>query len=199
MFMYSLDKLINHISTSVYYISIKYGLGMNDIEYYGLKKYFISYVEREVKLKIDLVEDESKLKIYKEAENYIEKEMIEEDNESKIKEFKGEEDFIIIEKEKTWKNIDIFEKEKNEKTEECKNEKTEECKNEKNEEEKEKEKKILEVMDLAENFFEKILIYIGPIQVLIKAKELSIEIFDLCESLKNRKENDWNLVKIERL
>ena len=185
--MYSLDKLINHISTSVYYISIKYGLGMNDIEYYGLKKYFISYVEREVKLKIDLVEDESKLKIYKEAENYIEKEMIEEDNESKIKEFKGEEDFIIIEKEK------------NEKTEECKNEKTEECKNEKNEEEKEKEKKILEVMDLAENFFEKILIYIGPIQVLIKAKELSIEIFDLCESLKNRKENDWNLIKIERL
>ena len=54
-------------------------------------------------------------------------------------------------------------------------------------------------MDLAENFFEKILIYIGPIQVLIKAKELSIEIFDLCESLKNRKENDWNLIKIERL
>ena len=54
-------------------------------------------------------------------------------------------------------------------------------------------------MQLAENFFEKILIYIGPIQVLIKARELSIEIFDLFENLKNRKENDWNIFKVENL
>ena len=58
---------------------------------------------------------------------------------------------------------------------------------------------MIEIINLATYFFEQILKYIGPIQVLIKAKELSIEIFDLFESLENRKENDWNISKIERL
>ena len=173
MFLHSFIKLLDYLYTSVYFISIKYGFGMNDIENYGLKKYFISFVENRVKININSKENESKLKVYKEAENYIkiEKEKIEEDNESKLKEFKGEGDFIIIEKEKN----------EEEKTND--NEKKEEFKNENNEEEKkENERKIIEIINLAENFFEKIMLYIGPIQVLIKARELSVEIFDFFES-----------------
>jgi len=43
----------------------------------------------------------------------------------------------------------------------------------------------------ANEFFEKLLLYIGPIQCLIKAKELSKNLFDFLEELKNRNEKDW--------
>ena len=45
-------------------------------------------------------------------------------------------------------------------------------------------------------FLEKLLFYIGPIQCLIKAKELSKELFDLFEELKNKKEKEWITYKI---
>jgi len=42
-------------------------------------------------------------------------------------------------------------------------------------------------------------LYIGPIQLFIKAKELSKDLFDLFEELKNRKENEWITYRIQEL
>ena len=51
--------------------------------------------------------------------------------------------------------------------------------------------KEIQKIENTNEFFMKLLFYIGPIQCLIKAKELSKELFDLFEELKNRKEKEW--------
>lgn len=58
-----------------------------------------------------------------------------------------------------------------------------------------KTKEIQKIENINE-FFMKLLFYIGPIQCLIKAKELSKELFDLLEKLKKRNEKDWITYKI---
>ena len=72
-------------------------------------------------------------------------------------------------------------------------------KGEQNEQEEKKifnenEKKMNAIIEATNCFFEQILLYIGPIQIIIKAKELSKEIFDFFENLKNKKENEWNFL-----
>ena len=51
-------------------------------------------------------------------------------------------------------------------------------------------------MKYCDEFFEKLLSYIGPIPLFIKTKELSKELFDLFEELKNRKEKEWTTYQI---
>ena len=41
--------------------------------------------------------------------------------------------------------------------------------------------------------------YIGPIQCAIKAKESMHQILDLIEILCNRKDEDWNKFKVEKI
>ena len=48
-------------------------------------------------------------------------------------------------------------------------------------------------------FFQKLSSFLGPIQLLIKAKEISKELFDLFEELKNRKEKEWISYKIHKI
>ena len=104
---------------------------MNDIENYGLKKYFISYIEKKIKSKISFEENDTKLKEYKEVENFISTEKVKNeeenlgDNESKLKEYKGEGDFIVIEKEKNEEK-----KCENEKNENYQKKTSKECENE---------------------------------------------------------------------
>ena len=60
--------------------------------------------------------------------------------------------------------------------------------------EKKDNNNIIEIqkkMKSCDEFFEKLLSYIGPIPLFIKTKELSKELFDLFEELKNRKEKEW--------
>ena len=56
----------------------------------------------------------------------------------------------------------------------------------------ENKKDIQIMMKSCHEFLKNLLFYIGPIQCLIKAKELSKELFDLFEEFKNRKDNEWN-------
>ena len=56
--------------------------------------------------------------------------------------------------------------------------------------------KEIQKIENTNEFFMKLLFYIGPIQCLIKAKELSKELFDLLEKLKKRNEKDWITYKI---
>ncbi len=51
-------------------------------------------------------------------------------------------------------------------------------------------------MKSCDKFYEKLLLYIGPIPLFIKTKELSKELFDLFEELKNRKEKEWTTYQI---
>ena len=55
---------------------------------------------------------------------------------------------------------------------------------------------IKKLITNCKKFLEKLLFYIGPIQCLIKAKELSKELFDLFEELKNKKEIEWITYKV---
>ena len=48
-------------------------------------------------------------------------------------------------------------------------------------------------------FFEDLIYYIGPIQFLIKSRELFDQILNLLEELKNKKDEDWNKFKIEKI
>ena len=57
-------------------------------------------------------------------------------------------------------------------------------------------KEIQKKMKSCDEFFEKLLSYIGPIPLFIKTKELSKELFDLFEELKNRKEKEWTTYQI---
>lgn len=57
-------------------------------------------------------------------------------------------------------------------------------------------KEIQKKMKYCDEFFEKLLSYIGPIPLFIKTKELSKELFDLFEELKNRKEKEWTTYQI---
>ena len=54
------------------------------------------------------------------------------------------------------------------------------------------EKKIKEL-------FTKLMYYIGPIQCAIKTKESMNQILDLIELLCNRKDEDWNKFKVEKI
>ena len=81
-------------------------------------------------------------------------------------------------------------------------EKTNKEDNDINEKEKLIDKKIYneeiqKIIKFNEEFFKKLLLDIGPIQCLIKAKELSKELFDLFEELKNRKEKEWITYQIK--
>ena len=99
------------------------------------------------------------------------------------KEHKGDK---LIKDENEKKNIDENKKEKTNKEDNEKNEKEEMI-----DIKTDKVKEIQKIMELPYFFFENLLLYIGPIQLLIKSKELSKEIFDLFDELKNRKEKDW--------
>ena len=57
-------------------------------------------------------------------------------------------------------------------------------------------KEIQKLMEPCKEFFNNLLLYIGPIQLLIKSKELSKDLFDLFEELKNRKEKEWITYRI---
>ena len=48
-------------------------------------------------------------------------------------------------------------------------------------------------------FFEKIIYYIGPIQCLIKSKELFFQIINLLSDLSKRKEEEWNKFQVEQI
>lgn len=61
------------------------------------------------------------------------------------------------------------------------------------------EKKITKIFESNYDFFESLFLYIGPIQCLIKGKEVSLKIFELFEKFKNRKEKDWNSFKVENI
>ena len=50
-----------------------------------------------------------------------------------------------------------------------------------------------------QKLFEDLIYYIGPIQCLIKSKELFEQIINLFGELKNKKEDDWNTFKIEEI
>ena len=99
---------------------------------------------------------------------------------------KGDKGDKLIKDENEKKNIDENKKEKTNKEDNEKNEKEE-----MNDIKTDKVKEIQKIMELPYFFFENLLLYIGPIQLLIKSKELSKEIFDLFDELKNRKEKDW--------
>ena len=60
-------------------------------------------------------------------------------------------------------------------------------------------KEIEKIFKSYYEFFKNLLLYIGPIQLFIKAKELSKDLFDLFEELKNRKENEWITYRIQEL
>ena len=60
-------------------------------------------------------------------------------------------------------------------------------------------KEIEKIFKSYYEFFENLLLYIDPIQFFIKAKELSKDLFDLFEELKNRKENEWITYRIQEL
>ena len=65
-----------------------------------------------------------------------------------------------------------------------------------------KEKKDFEIEKLekkCKELFEQIIYYIGPIQCLIKSKELFLQIIDLLTELSNRKEEKWNNFQIEKI
>ena len=62
-----------------------------------------------------------------------------------------------------------------------------------------KDKEMQKIIQSSREFFEELLFYIGPIQCLIKTKELSKELFDLFEELKNRKEKEWITYKIHKI
>ena len=47
--------------------------------------------------------------------------------------------------------------------------------------------------------FTKLMYYIGPIQCAIKTKESMNQILDLIELLCNRKDEDWNKFKVEKI
>ena len=48
-------------------------------------------------------------------------------------------------------------------------------------------------------FFSNIMFYIGPIQCAIKSKESMNQILDLIGQLCNKKEEDWNTFKVEKI
>ena len=95
----------------------------------------------------------------------------------------------IIKDEKESKNID-------EKTKEKSNKEGNEIEVKEKKKNKQNLKKQNEKLTNVNKFFTNLLFYIGPIQCLIKAKELSKELFDLFEKLKNRKEKEWISYKI---
>jgi len=147
-FGYGINKLWDFLgSLSFFHIGIRYGFDENDLEYYGLKKYLISFNNK-------IINDDKKEKEKKEIMKNVEE---------KIDNQKDDEKTKII-------KID----------------------NENNEDKNcISEKKVRELIESNYDFFEKLLLYIGPIQCLIKGKEISLKIFDLFEKLKNRKEKDW--------
>ncbi len=70
-------------------------------------------------------------------------------------------------------------------------------KNEKNE--KIDKEKLEELQEKWKNLFEDILYYIGPIQCLIKSKELTQQIINLLDEISNRNEDSWNTFKVEKI
>ena len=96
----------------------------------------------------------------------------------------------LMKEEKESKNIEMNIKEKT-------NKKGNEI-NKKEDKENDSKEEIKKIMTDGVEFFEKLLFYIGPIQCLIKWKELSKELFDLFEELKNRKEKDWITYQIHK-
>ena len=61
------------------------------------------------------------------------------------------------------------------------------------------ETKISEIIKSNKQLFEDLLLYIGPIQCLIKGKEVSLIIFKIFDVFRNRKEKDWNLFNVEKI
>lgn len=150
MFNYACIKIFNFLDKSVPFISIQFGFGIKDLENYGLKKHYISFIEKRTNINLNSKTDKNNLKKDDEKETTItsKDENNEKEREKKIKE---------------------------------------------------NEKKMKKLIEASNSFFEQLLLYIGPIQILIKAKELSKEIFNLLENLKNRKENEWNSFKVEEI
>ena len=73
---------------------------------------------------------------------------------------------------------------------------------EEKEEKEQKEEKDFDFEKFEEKykkFFEKIIYYIGPIQCLIKSKELFFQIINLLSDLSKRKEEEWNKFQVEQI
>ena len=67
------------------------------------------------------------------------------------------------------------------------------------EQKEKKDFKIEKLQEKCKELFEKIIYYIGPIQCLIKSKELFLQIIDLLTELSNRKEEKWNNFQVEKI
>ena len=50
-----------------------------------------------------------------------------------------------------------------------------------------------------EEFFENIIYYIGPIQCALKTRDTMFNINELFEKLSNKKDEEWNKFKVEKL
>ncbi len=61
------------------------------------------------------------------------------------------------------------------------------------------EEKLEKLQKIYQNLFEDILYYIGPIQCLIKSKELTQQIINLLDEASNRNEDSWNTFKVEKI
>jgi len=67
------------------------------------------------------------------------------------------------------------------------------------EQKEKKDFKIEKLQEKCKELFEKIIYYIGPIQCLIKSKELFLQIIDLLTELSNTKEEKWNNFQVEKI
>ena len=153
---------------------------------YGLLKIFdLFFDEYILSLSIQFGFDDKDL-----IEYDLKKYLIEKSDEKETK-IKDEKESKNIDKNiKESKNIDKNIKEKT-------NKKGNEI-NKKEDKENDSKEEIKKIMTDGVEFFEKLLFYIGPIQCLIKWKELSKELFDLFEELINRKEKDWITYQIHK-
>ena len=62
-------------------------------------------------------------------------------------------------------------------------------------EEKDKEKSIKKI----EEFFRKIIYYIGPIQCALKSRDAIFQIYEIFEKLSEKNDKDWNEFKVEKI
>ena len=70
---------------------------------------------------------------------------------------------------------------------------------EKEKSEKINKEKLEKLQEKCLSLFEDILYYIGPIQCLIKSKELTQQIINLFDEISNRSEESWNTFKVEKI
>lgn len=55
------------------------------------------------------------------------------------------------------------------------------------------------LLEKIENFFQHIIYYIGPIQCALKARDSLLQINEMLEKLSNKKDEEWNKFKVEKI